>query len=191
MLPENDLTFLREAAPDLQEYILSRDLYWILRSPSPMLGGGQLPQLTIGNLILSQVRLAAGNLSESQNRELGQLSAQIEKVRAGWLANWRQKAGKEFISRLNLWQQYLRELRGDVRQHAPFYTKEVRVRVILELLAAQGQADLPVDSGEQLQMLDQILRGLVQPGPFIWDAPLTGVFLPEKYWFLYSSPKGS
>ncbi|MBE0697067.1 MAG: hypothetical protein IH586_09100, partial [Anaerolineaceae bacterium] len=131
---------------------------------------------------LSQARLTANQLPAQQVNELAQINKRIAQVREEWLANWRIKEEKEIAMRLNLWQQYLRDLRKDPRQYAPFYAREVRLRVILELLdGAQGKNE----HKEQLQMLDQVLRGLSEPGPFIWEAEIADGFPRQRFWFLY------
>ena len=61
-----DLQFVKEAIPQLQEYLLSNELYWPL--------SGTLPRLTPGALLLALARLSVTAPSESQN-----LAAQVEK----------------------------------------------------------------------------------------------------------------
>jgi hypothetical protein len=182
MAYESDWLFLREALPVLREYLLSSDLYWPLRTRAQ--AGARLPQLTIGSLALSLARLGALGLTGQPAAELAELSGRVDAVRQEWRANWGIKAGREFRSRLNLWQQYLRELRADPQHHAPAYASEVRVRAILGLLRSEA-GGLPADQEEQLAMLDQILRGLTRPGPFLWEVELSGGFSQESFWFLY------
>jgi hypothetical protein len=182
MIPESDLLFLREAEKDLREYILAKDLFWPLQGQARAASEGQLPPLTLGNLALSQARLTASQLPMKQAAEFAQLSERVAQIREEWLANWRLKEEREIGARLNLWQQYLRDLRSDPRQHAPFYAREVRTRVILELLDGGQAKD---EYKEQLRMLDQILRGLSQPGSFIWEAEIAAGFPRERFWFLF------
>lgn len=179
---ERDWLFLREALPDLRNYILSSDLYWPLRTNAP--GGFRLPQLTIGTLVLSQARLGALGLIGQQEVELAEISRHINDVRQEWRTNWGNKASHEFRSRINLWQQYLRELRGDLGRNASIYPNEVRLRAILRLLRAEVN-ELTPDQQEQLRMLDQILRGISQSGPFVWEKELANGFPKEGFWFLY------
>jgi hypothetical protein len=180
---EGDWIFLKTAVPELQEYILSNELYWTLRPVQRAPGGVQVPQLSIGNLQLSQARLAARSLSSSEQAELSDLQRSIEAVRSEWRANWGRKADQEFQSRLNLWQQYLRELRDDAKPSAVFYAREVRNRAILQLLQTEMSGAGP--ENEQLRMLDGILRGVGRPGPFVWELELAGGFGQAAFWFLY------
>jgi hypothetical protein len=179
---ERDWLFLREALPDLRDYILSSDVYRPLRTRAA--GGLKLPQLTIGSLMLSQARLGALELPGQQEAELAEISRRINEVRQEWRVNWGNKAGREFGSRMNLWQQYLRELRGDPGRNAPIYPNEVRLRAIISLLHSEV-TDLVPGQEEQLGMLDQILRGLSKPGSFVWEIELANGFPQEDFWFLY------
>ena len=185
MATENDWVFLREALPDLRDYVLSSDVYRPLRPASRSASSAVAPQLTIGNLLLSQARLSAMSLNDGQQSELKQISEKIHQVREEWRTNWGLKAGREFGSRLNLWQQYVRDLRGDVRQYASSYPSQVRLRTILRMLRPEIMEGVPANEEEQLAMLDQILRGLTQPGPFVWEPEISEAFPKEGFWFLY------
>jgi len=140
--------------------------------------------LTIGNLMLSKARLNALLAGGAQGNELADLSRRIDEFRQQWRVNWGIKAAREYGSRINLWQQYLHELRGDAHRNAAVYPSEVRQRAILHLLLAEVN-DIPTGQKEQLNMLDQILRGLSQPGPFVWEPELASGFPKEDFWFLY------
>jgi hypothetical protein len=178
---DSDWAFLRAAVGDLREYILSAELYWTLRPVQRH----SIPQLTIGSLLLSQARLAALKLEAHQESELADLSRQIHAVREEWRANWGLKAGREFGSRLNLWQQYIRELRGDVRRNVSAYPSQVRARAILRLLRSELTDPVPQNEEDTLTMLDQILRGVTNPGPFVWEPEVEDGFPQEGFWFLY------
>jgi hypothetical protein len=185
----SDWAFLQAALPDLQQYLLSNDLYWPLRLTAATPGGRQTPQLTIGSLALSRARLAALDLSTQEKSELAEIVAGIERVRDEWRANWARKAAAERDSRLNLWQQYLRELRADTRQQAAYYATEVRQRAILDLLEAELLDGVPPGEAEQMAMLDTVLRGQTRPGAFVWEPEVARAFAQEKFWYLYRSPK--
>jgi hypothetical protein len=180
MKAEDDLLFLREVAKDLSEYILAKDVYWPLQTLTPTQSGEKLPQLTLGSLALSQTRLSASPLPVQQAGEYARLCEQIEQVHQEWRSNWRVKEEQEIGARLKQWQEYIRDLRGEPRQQAAFYAREARTRAILALLQPGIIAQT-----EQLNMLDQILRGLSRPGPFLWEAGYTSAFPQDRFWFLY------
>ena len=182
---ENDWAFLRAALPELKNYILSNDLYWPLRLNAGAGGSAQSPQLTVGNLALTLARLSAPPLQGAQAAELAEITQRIQALREEWRSNWGRKAGKEYSSRLNLWQQYMRELRGDTRGQAAYYANEVRQRTILQLLLPEILESVPAHVQDQVTMLDGVLRGLTAPGPFVWEPEVQGSFPQPEYWFLY------
>ncbi len=182
---ESDWFFLRAALPDLQEYILSSELYWTLHSPRNIPGGVRLPQLTLGSLLLAEKRLTALPLADVQQAELEDSTRKIHHVRSEWRANWGLKAAHEFRSRLNLWRQYLGELRDEARTNAQSYPSQVRSRAILHLLPSEMIESVPADENDLLSILDQILRGISRSGPFVWEPEMASGFPEEDYWFLY------
>lgn len=182
---ENDLAFLRAALPELQDYILSKEIFRPLGQPVRMPNSVQIPQLTIGNLLLSQARLAAQSPAGEPSAEPTEIIQRIEQERNAWRANWAKKAASEYSSRLNLWNQYLRELRADHRAYAASYPTEVRHRAILRLLVAEMLGGIPQNEVEQLNLLDGILSGLTQPGPFVWEPGVESAFPSDSFWFLY------
>jgi hypothetical protein len=184
MALDSGWAYLQAALEDLKGYILSKDLYRQLPLAHQP-GSAQTPQLTIGNLSLTLAYLSAQTKISSQLAELNVLQARIGAVRDEWRSNWGCKAAKEFSSRLNLWQQYLRELRGDPRGQAPYYATEVRQRAILELLRPEILEGIPAHEEQQVTLLDGVLRGLTQPGPFVWEEEVQNAFPPASYWFLY------
>jgi hypothetical protein len=181
---ENDLAFLREAVPDLQNYLLSREIYWPLGGNVRISGGAHLPQLSIGNLAFAQARLSALKMADGQQSELSRLTEQIQVVRSEWLSNWRLKAGREFNARLHLWQHFMDDLREDRGQHSPFIGREIRNRVLLQLLS-ENEAEVSTSDEKLLEVLDQILRGMTRPGPFAWETEISAGFPPDRFWFLY------
>ena len=185
---EHDWAYLQAALADLQDYILSNDLYRPLHlSHKP--GSAQAPQLTIGSLALTLANLSAQPLSGDQASDLAALKQRIDALRSEWRSNWGRKAAKEFGSRLNLWQQYIRELRGDPRGQARYYPGEVRQRTILQLLRAEILESIPAHEEEQVTLNDTLLRGLTEPGPFVWEAAVQAAFPASDYWFLYVQVK--
>ncbi len=184
---QQDWEFLRAAAPDLESYLLSNDLYWNLKLTAPTPGARQTPQLSIGNLALSQRRLTETMVVGQEQAAMTELAGQIAKVKDEWRANWAKKAAREYSSRLNLWQQYLRELRAEPRQQQAYYANEVRNRAILTLLEQELLDGVPENEPEQIQMLDNILRGLTEPAAFVWDSQAADAFPQDEFWYLYVS----
>jgi hypothetical protein len=109
------------------------------------------------------------------------MQRQFEVVRSKWQVAWGDKASREYQSRFNQWMRTLEELKGDRYQNAPYYQNEVRVRVLLDLLADH----VPAESRLDLAPFDAVLRKIFKSGAFIWEDTLATGFPQERYWYLY------
>jgi hypothetical protein len=175
MNKETDALYLKAGLEELESYLLSREVYWPL-------GSSSLPQLTLGNLLLSRLRLKVRGLLSTAEE------ARLEEQHHRWRAAWEKKAQQEFRSRLRLWQNYLEDYSETPSAFASDYPQEVRHRAILELLQAEMAAPLP--QAALLQQLDDHLRAVFIPGPFLWEADLQPAFPQETWWYLYGRLKG-
>ena len=184
---EHDLTYVRLAIPDLEEFLLSKEIFWPLPSAPTQIGQPGLEQLSLGLLRLSVARLQA----EPENEEATQLAAQMVDVRGRWRSNWSKKAALEYSSRLRMWKDRLEELLRD--PSLAYYRYEVRLRVILALLADDLLAGIPLQEQEYLAGLDARLKGASVKAGFIWDPAQQAGFPEETHWYLYrelKSPQG-
>lgn len=163
--PQYDRWYLEEALPQLQDYLLSDELYWAL--------GGNLPRLTPGNLLLALTRLRATDPDSAWS-----LRQKLEAIQAQWRSAWEKKTTRETENRLRLWSQFLAEQVKDQPPSRAHYEASVRERVILQLLQC---------SAPQLAELDTLLRARFRPGGFAWDAVYQNVFPQNEFWFLYGS----
>lgn len=165
----SESSFLREAIPQLKEYLLSNDVFWNA-------GGGQ--QLTLGNLLLAKEYLEGmGELSDAEAK-------QLVAVKKEWRSAWEKKAEREFSARLRQWTQYLQELGEHPDRHAAYYGTEARVRTLLELLAHEASG-----MRSQLAAGDSQLRALTAAGDFVWGAGAEKAFSKNKFWFLWVKAK--
>jgi hypothetical protein len=171
---DKDRAYLEAGIPELEDYLLSDELYWPVSAR-----GFDLPRLTIGGLLLAKSRL------EARGERIASLLAQLEAVRAKWHAAWEKKAAREFKSRFGLWGNYLSDYRQNPAGQADSYPHEVRNRALLELLQPELPAELP--EREALARLDSVLRSSLSPGGFIWEPELRSRFPREAYWFLYGT----
>lgn len=169
---EKDLAYIKAGIPELEDYLLSDELYWPISTR-----GYDLPRMTIGSLLLALTSLTArGEWIES-------LMMQFDAVRSKWKVAWETKAGREFQSRIGLWGNYLRDYRHNPEGQADLYPNEVRNRVILQILQAELPQELP--ERESLLSFDSMLRGSLIPADFIWEPSLQAGFPREQFWFLY------
>ncbi len=161
----DDQKFLEQALPQIQDYLLSNELYWAL--------GSTLPCLTPGNLLLALTRLEAVDPNSAWR-----LSGKLDAIQTQWHSAWEKKIVREKESRLRLWSQFLSELPHDEGPNCAYYAASVRERVILQLLKCKAS---------QLAEVDGLLRACFQPGAFVWDAVYQSVFPEREFWFLYGS----
>jgi hypothetical protein len=155
---EKDSAYFQEGMESLEAYLLSSELFWPLKANQP--------RLTVGGMLLASQRLRA-RLSSA---EWGSRAEQLDRVRLKWRSAWERKAGREVHARLDLWRNFL----DDVRQSEPgagMYPQQVEYRV------------------EAVDALDRLLHTLWLPGAFVWDADLSGVFPEPEFWFLYGRLK--
>ncbi len=173
----DDLGYVRTGIQELEDYLLSRELFW------PLSGGKDPPRLTLGGLLLSCVRLQARATSLKKAADLHQMELALGEIRVKWPAAWERKATQEVQARTGLWRDYLRDYQQSPDQPADVYPHEVHGRVMLHLLEKEFKNPLP-DFGI-LDVLDQVVKAAWLPGAFIWDRDLVHGFPEAEYWFLY------
>ena len=180
---EHDFGYLRAAILILENYLLSKELYWALADSAPR-GEPAYPQLTIGNLLLAHARLNARLLSFEQQFDLERLDNKLWAIAAKWRQAWEIKVGRDFSARLRLWRDFLEEYRAQPDNHVDRYPYEVGRRVQLELLANQLE-EIPAAEKDLLAGLDKILGAVFVPGGFVWDDDLINGFPNPPFWYLY------
>lgn len=169
-----DIRYLTEALPQLQDYLLSEPLY------TPL--GGGLPQLSLGFLSLTLRRVDA-----LQPEAAASFHQQVDTVCAQWRSAWEKKAAREAAGRLRLWSAFLSDYRAAADKGMDWYRTEARGRAILQILLD----DLPdMPDKTLLAGLDASLKARFVPGDFLWEAALRSAFPPQAFWFLYGRPKG-
>jgi hypothetical protein len=179
-----DWAFLRSAAGDLQDYLLSKDLYRPLFPLPEDRGVGELVQLTPGNLLLAQARLAAFSWEPVRAAELAELNAGCERVIRQWKTAFSQKAAHEYHARLDLWREFLQDVLGSTPHRQADYPFQVRWRVILELLHP-FVTGLSGDEPGILAAVDERLKRSAAPGKFVWEPDLEKRFPEKEFWYLY------
>ena len=191
---EYDLRYLKAGVEELEQYLLSSQLYWPVHVVTPT---GETPylRLTPGELLLAREKLRAHSLSPGYNDEvtspvqakIDRLEGDFEVIRSKWRGNWGKKAAQDFSSRLALWRNFLGDYRKVPDDQAPFYAYEVRTRVILQLLEPEA-VGIPAAELDMRTGLDTLLRAILVPGEFIWEAALEAGFPKADYWYLYAQP---
>jgi hypothetical protein len=180
---EYDLRYIEAAGDLLKDYLLSKDVYRPIGITAPR-GLPPYPQLTLGNLLLANLRARARAGTTGEQANMRRLETQIDTIRGRWRAAWERKATDEYRARLRLWSNYLDDYRKDPEMHVDRYGYEVGRRVLLEILAAEAP-ELPPEQVTLLAGLDSLVRAFFIAGSFIWDEDLAHSFPPKTYWYLY------
>lgn len=184
---EATLQYFANMLSELEQYLLSPELYWPLssRTASPT-----QDRLTLGNILLSldKINAVQQTWDAQQNSMFRKSNIVWEQFLVKWKSAIERKAEHEMSSRTKLWHSYLSDL--EAGQGAAFeYRREVRNRVIIERLFDLGISRDPWK--DELQHLDMLTRSLVHPAEFMWPPALQGQYPQKQYWFLYRIPRNA
>lgn len=186
-----ELHYLASAVEVLKTYLLSNELYWLIRLQPPS-GKPAYPLMTPGNLLLFRTKLQgrseSGSLNSADKPTYLKLEERFDDLIQAWRSAWDKKVAKEFKSRFNQWKIILDEMSNDPGNRDGYYKSEVRARVLLELLAQNFRGRKPAEL-DLLSTLDQKLQVMTKDAKFLWEDELMGVFGRETYWFLYRMTK--
>ena len=157
---EYNLDYLEAGVPELENYLLSNELYYPL--------GTRLPQLTLGGILLSfaRYRLRAESFR-----------VKVESLRSKWMSAWENKSAREIKARSRSWMDYLAEYRDDPKSGARLYAQNVRYRAMLTLL------------GQTEHESDVLLKSIFIEGAFVWEQDSAQNFPRETFWYLYGTLK--
>lgn len=181
----SDWSFLRAAAPDFEQYLLSGQHDWPLNLQLANRATGTIIRMTPGLVSLSLIRLnAKPDLTPDESQQLQDINNQIAEVTKHWLSHWRLKTARDLENRMEYWQMYLTELGNPAHRIPAAYPFQVRNRVILSLLQEQMQTEVPLVYA-RLAGLDTLVLDRTQPGEFLWEPEIQAKFDRRIYWFLY------
>ena len=155
---QKDNQYLSTGIPELENYLLSKELYYPI--------GSNLPQLTLGGILLSLARMGT---------QAAKFEAQVEAIRSKWQVAWDVKSSREVKARDELWVNYLAEYREDPKADVHLYSQNVRYRAMLTLL---GKAE--VDS-------DAFVKSVFTEGKFVWEEECAQNFPHKTFWYLFGA----
>jgi len=157
---QKDTLYLSAGVPQLENYLLSKELYYPLSL--------ELPQLTLGGVLLSLARMGT---------YAAEFEQQVETIHSKWQSAWDAKSSREVRARSELWVNYLAEYRRDSKSGARLYPQNVRYRAMLSLL------------GKTEDDSDFFVKSVFKDGKFVWEEECAPNFSREKFWFLYGTLK--
>lgn len=178
-----DLRYFQAGLEQLENYLLSNDLYWPtgVRAPAD---SPPYPQLTPAGLLLALARMHARAAAPEQAAALDQAERRLDEVRTRWRTAWGKKAAVDFRARLNLWRDFLEEYRTGPESQYDRYPYEVGRRVQLQLLLPEA-LNPPAAELQMLDGLDGLLQSVFISDGFVWEPDLAVVFPSSIYWYLY------
>ena len=179
-----DLRYVQASLDVLEEYLLSDEVFWPLGARPPK-GTPEYPQLTLGALLLANERLAAYQVTPSQEVERLKIQMEMERLHTKWTVAWEKKAAHSFSMRLRMWSDFIYDYQTSPHDNADRYAYETRLRAMLGLLLPEGKK--PQAEVDLLSTLDTYLRAVLLPGAFIWEDELQDGFPAATYWYLYGS----
>jgi hypothetical protein len=180
---EDHLRYLEGGVAVLEDYLLSSEMFWSVGLPSAT-KGMELPRLTMGGLLLARALVRENHLSGEQKERFQKVNAQIDGIHTRWRVAWERKCLRSFSTRLSAWRNFLDEYRTQPEENADRFPNAVRSRVMLQLLVKETDQISEAELG-LLATMDKILRNIIQPGKFLWEADQAEGFPAEEYWFLY------
>ena len=160
MPTQKDSQYLSAGVPELETYLLSKELYYPL--------GLNLPQLTLGGILLSLARMGT---------QAAKFEAQVGAIHSKWQSAWDAKSSREVGARSELWTNYLAEYREDPKSESRLYSQNVRYRAMLSLLGK-----IEHDS-------DTFVKSVFKEGKFVWEEECAPNFPRETFWYLYGTLK--
>ncbi len=174
---KQDLEYLSAGLDELEDYLVSEELYWRLSVHS------SLPRLTIGTLLLADIKLNTRLQAGSNIQNLQALTTLLEATRFKWSAAWERKIKREFHARLDLWRNYLQDYFESPGTKSSEYVHQVQWRVILQLLSVESTT--PPQEAFVISQLDENMIPFWLQGDFVWEPDLKRAFPEKEYWFLY------
>ena len=188
---ERDLREARAMADALIPYVHENRLYGTVGGGG-MFGGGKMPSLTIGALLMRLRRLRAleDRLTDSQRAALAEIEARHEEVRKEWTVLYTEKLNQEANSRLKAMAQFFEECDDSPRICPNIYLPETLRRTIVQDITAalDTLGAESTDLSRAIRGVDGKLRRFTEPSEFVWAQALEAAYPREVYWWLYAKP---
>jgi hypothetical protein len=185
---EYDYRYLQAGLEVLEDYLLSDEMFWPTNINSPE-GMPAYPRITLEGLLLAEKRLVAYPKVYPQDVQVQQIMSQVGRIRSKWRVAWEKKTSHSMTVRLRMWGDFIEEYRYNPQENADRYSYEVRLRVMLALLHAEGGEQKPAEQ-DLLAGLDDYIKSVLELDGFIWEREVQSGFPKEEYWYLYGSLTG-
>ena len=186
-----DAALCEAMADEIKEYLKSNELFWEPDRRRP--GGADLPKLTIGGLLLAMRRLETlrDHLNPDKAKALTRAGREMAFQKSQWRLRYQNKLARDLRSRLDAWAWYLDDCQQQGKAAIIHYPRQVETRVKIDLLLDEAiEVGLEVkESHKRKAGLDERLRTLFTKGGFGWISELAAGFPPNRFWYLYGTPR--
>ena len=182
---EEDLQILEAMAAEMPRYLMYDGLFY----PLPQM---DYPRLTLGNYLMRQHRLLAlaDDMPEATAGRLARAVDQFQEAIDDHLVRVEEHANQELQTRVKQWDTYVDELTDNPDEHMAYYATHATDRTILQAIFDFMQPPYNADprARQELQMLDFVLHGEWDDGPFVWPEVWQPSYPRQDYWWLYGRP---
>lgn len=186
-----DLKEAQAMVDALEPYLLEKELYGKVGGGG-LFGGGKMPALTIGALLmrLRRLRALASQLTPAQLAKLEAIEAKHASIRKEWTMHYEEKAVREAHSRLDAIRHFFEECAQDPKLCANVYLPEALRRTVVQEIAIglDGSYTDTRELPEKMRGTDARLRRYTQPSDFLWDPALEPVYPRDQFSWLYARP---
>lgn len=182
---QNDLDVIEFMVDKMGGYLGSHNLF----GPTD----GKMPKTTLGGYLMRQYRLnhLQGLLDTAEQNRFQRIKESFHAILSEKIVRTEQKGAEEFAARLRQWEAYIRDVRRDAKVHGAYYATAVEPRAMMaelhKLLTAPPYKFEPKLT-DRLELLDSGLRGVWEPGEFVWPEALAPAYPVQPYWWLYGRP---
>lgn len=182
-----DLDIFHQMVMEVSEFLRSDLERW------PM-AWGDMPQLTLGGLLMRRRRLGLLQLrlDQAEQERFGKAVERLRQVLAGQVVRFEAKGHRELHSRMGEWIGHLRNWAGIGGVKKEDYADAADIRVVMsELVAGLQQKPYQLDPRvlSELAQVDRRLKASWKPTGFVWDTLWEPVYDKKAFWWLYGRPK--
>jgi hypothetical protein len=184
-----DLTVLEAMVAEIGAYMLSDATHWLMNLEG-------MPKLTIGGCLMRQERLQLlrSQLAFSDQSRLDTAIDVFNDNLNEQVVRFEKKAHDELHTRLREWTTYLRDATSKIATQKRHYAYVVDTRIVMTALInklSQAPYRLNPQIAQDVEQMDNRLKGQWQTGQFILDPVWEKAYPPQVYWWLYGQPRQS
>jgi exonuclease VII large subunit len=185
---EKTLTTAQAMADALEYYLIEGEIYRTVMTPATH--GYTRITMSAGELLtlLHDLHAQRDQLPEEQRQQVDEVQHKVTSLTQRLTNRYYQLLEREIIARLDSLNWFLNDCQNNMAPCREQYPSEIRNRQrIEELLQAWGEA-LPRRVSERVERIDERVRQLTEPAPFIWPDEQKARFPQDPYWYLYELP---